>query len=367
MTVLPDFGTFGPGAEDLVRQRLIAALQGAVENLADPQTLVAAQIEARVHRWRRELRELLKGLRQRVEPTLAKLAEEELRLPGQVLSGFIGSSELLEAGTRMRLRSALMGRLSPLYFPFRPLVALLVFTGGAWDRLIIGMAGSIPSLALAFYAVARNVRDLRRLRAEAHDGLERRVLATLRERIQPVAADFWRAVRAMTGKADPAATPVGTTAPSVRLSGLAELQQASAQWFDEALAKCRAKALVLHVCGLVGTAVFWVCMVGPLASLYRHFFKAAQGALGSEASIWSAFPVPTGSMLLTSILLSLLPMLVVALICVAWAVTTSRTERCAALIRETHEREIKARREDGRLRLEIDDAAMEAARFLINV
>jgi len=367
VTVLPDFDTFGPGGEDLARRRLIAALRAAVENLTNPQTLVAAQIEARIHRWRRELRELLKDARHRVEPTLVKLAEEERQLPERVLSGFIGSNELLEAGARIRLRCALMAQISPLYFPFRPLLALLAFTGGAWDRLMIAMAGSIPSLALVFFTVARNVRDLRRMRAEAHDGLERRVLATLRERIQPATTEFWRAVQAMANKANPATAPAGATTPNVRLSGLAELQQASAQWFDEAIAESKAQASVLRLFAFAGTAVFWACMAGPLVSLYRHFFNAARGAFDSTASTWTAFPVPSGSMLLTSLLLSLLPMLIVGLLCVTWAVTARRTERCATHIRERHESEIKSRREDGRLRLEIDDAAMEAARFLISL
>jgi len=367
VTVLPDFDTFGPGGEDVSRQRVIAALRLAAENVDSPQALVAAQIESRIHRWRRELRELLKEARHRLEPTLATLAEEERQLPERVLSGFIGSSELLEAGARIRLRCALMAQLSPIYFPFRPLVALLAFTGGAWDRLIIAMAGSVPSLALVFFTVARNVRDLRRMRSEASDGLERRVLATLRECIQPAVHDFWRAVQAMASKADTSAAPPSVAAPNVRLSGLAELQQASAQWFDEAIADCKAKASGLRLFAFVGTAVFWACMAGPLVSLYRQFFTAEEGAFGAAASTWTAFPVPSGSMLLTSLLLSLIPMLIIGLICVNWAVTASRTELCAKRIRERHESEIKAQREDGRLRLEIGDAAMEAARFLISL
>lgn len=365
-TLLPDMDALGAGAEDQVRKRLVAGLRNAVENLGDPRTLVAGQIEARIHRWRRELQKLLTEVRGRVQGTLNKLTNEEETLLAEVLPSFIGSSELLEAGTRMRLRMALMGRLNPVYFPFRPLVALLVLTSGAWDRLIIAMAGSIPSLALVFYTTARNIRDLRRMRAEARNGLERRVLATVRERIQPVVTDFWRGVRIMPGKGDSAAPSSGAVAPSVRLNGLAELQQASTQWFDEALSECKAKAFILHFCALVGTIVFWVFMAGPLGSIYREYFKAAHGALGTEASIWSAFPVPSGSMIFTSLLLSLLPMLVAALVCVAWAVTPGRAKRCAALIRKKHEDGIKKRREDGTLRIEIGDSAMEAARFLIN-
>jgi hypothetical protein len=303
----------------------------------------------------------------RMKGTLDKLAYEEEHLLAEVIPDIVGSSELLEAGTRMRLRTALLGRLSPIYFPFRPIVALLVITSGAWDRLIIAMAGSIPSLALVFYTTARNIRDLRRMRAEARNGLERRVLATLRERIQPIVTDVWSAVRIMPGNAGSAALPSVMPAQNVRLNGLAELQQASAHWFDETLLKCKANTFVLLFCARLGTACFWACMAGPLASIYRQYFKAAHGALGSEASIWSDFPVPASSMIFTSLLLSFLPMFAFALICVAWAVTPSRAKRCAALIREEHEKGIENRRKDGTLRLEIGDPAMEAARFLISL
>ena len=119
---LPDFATYGGGAEDVVRSILVAALRDAVKDLPDSQSLVAPQIAMRIHRWRGEIDVILGSLRARAQPLLAKLTDEETELPNKVLAGFLEDDESLAAGVGLRLRSDLALRLPNLSFPFGPLL-----------------------------------------------------------------------------------------------------------------------------------------------------------------------------------------------------------------------------------------------------
>lgn len=361
--VVPDVDVSGVEAWEVVRATLVRALTAALASLPDPEALVTKRLDARTHRLRRRVRQLVQPVRDRVEASLSELESEGDRVPGHVVRAVLGSDRVLEAGLRGRLRVELSEATWGIWFPYRPMLAMVQLTHGAWDRLVLAMSGSLPSWFGTLFAAGRQLRDAATFE-QAAAGLRDRVTATASDRLGPLLGRFDRALVAVAGGERSELAHHG----AVRLEGLSELQEASGRIVDEVVARHAVSGAVANLAGLLSTAVFWVLFSGPIVALYRGYLGAGVVALtGTQSETLGLFPTPTLSFWMTSLALSALPAFLLTVLFVATMVSAGRVRRAADEVREAHDAAIDRLREEGVRRLEVSDPRLTEARFLLRL
>ncbi len=344
--VLDRFGQLGV-AEGRLGNAQEQRVSAATERL---KSQVARQIQA-------ELPQLAQAVEQ--------LHRETRQLPERVLDTLLGSRAVLSTGVRMRLRARLVGDTSLLWFPYRTLMSTLHLTQGAWDRVVLAMAGSVPSLFGALASWARNVRQNREFNIEIQEGIRRRTQQQLEERLRPLCERFHRAVLKLRprGEQEP-----DSPASGMRLSGIEELQTRSQHIFDEALDRHATPSWLVQLWAAVGVALFWMFMSGPIVLIYREYFEASYHVFrdGTTTRL-EDFPHPTPALLLTSILLSLLPLAIYCMIVLTLALSRRKVERVTRQVIEEHQRAIAELKQERVIRLEYDDPLLQQAEFLLTL
>ncbi len=107
-------------------------------------------------------------------------------------------------------------------------------------------------------------------------------------------------------------------------------------------------------------------MAGPIVLIYREYFHASIGALtGSEITL-EKFPHPSSSLLITSVVLSLLPLTVFCMIVLTLMLSRRKVRRLPEIIEE-HERTIVEIEAGKRHPLEFEDELLQQAELLLNL
>jgi hypothetical protein len=309
-------------------------------------------------------------------PQLGEAAERMRRevsdLPRQVVASLLGGRELLENAIRGRLRAKLVQTTPPVLFPYRSVLSLLCLTQGAWDRLVLTLAGSVPSLFGTLVAWASNARQNRQLNLELEAGIKQRINQQLEDRLLPIRRQFQQAVNQLVdfdsgGRQPPVAGPLPESRaapPPVRLRGIDRLQAESQRLFQEAIDRQATAGWPVQMASLMGNAIFWSLMLGPLVWIYRHYLGASWAALRGETPGGMQFVPLVASQLFGCLILSSLPTMVWGMLMLSMVLRRRRIESTANRILEAHQQLINDMESEGSLGLELDDPLLSAAEFL---
>lgn len=320
-------------------------------------------------------RQIDRSIRQEL-PQLGQAAETMRRevsdLPRQVVASLLGGRELLENAIRGRLRAKVVQTTPPILFPYRSLISLLCLTQGAWDRLVLTLAGSVPSLFGTLVAWANNARQNRQLNLELEAGIKQRINQQLEDRLLPIRRQFQQVINHMVDlDANEHQPPVGGNLPKqpvdpppLRLRGIDRLQSESQRLFQEEIERTRAARWPLQISGLIGNAIFWSLMLSPLLWIYRHYLGASWDALRGVPPTGMQFIPLVASQLLGCLILSLLPTLVWGMLMLSLFLRRRRIESTANRILEAHQKLISQMETEGSLGLEWEDPLLSAAEFL---
>jgi hypothetical protein len=118
---------------------------------------------------------------------------------------------------------------------------------------------------------------------------------------------------------------------------------------------------------IVGTALFWGFMAGPIVSIYHQYFSASYASLVAGEVHPEGFPHPQPSLIITSVILSLLPLIVYSMVVLTIALSNRKVRRVAAEIEKSHAEAIERLRRSGVIRLEFEDRLLQQAEFLLNL
>ena len=121
---------------------------------------------------------------------VTRLKREAKALPVEVAGSLVGNSDSLRAAVRSRLRLQLLNDTSPIWFPYRTQLGILNLTHGAWDRVLLSLSGSLPSLISTVWTTTKNLTQERQTNADLRDGLRQRSDAAVADRLGPLAANF---------------------------------------------------------------------------------------------------------------------------------------------------------------------------------
>lgn len=303
-------------------------------------------------------------------------------LPSEIAESLVGGGPPLRAAVRSRLRANLLADTAAIWFPYRSLLGGLSLTSGAWDRVVLSLAGSLPSLIGAAWASAKNVSAEASGNRDIRDGLKRRADAVVADRLGPLTTRFRNELKRLHGRAageplsglaaaggEDEATLGGPSRQRVAadLAGIDTLQEESQKIFDGEVQRVAVRGRFSLIGSILGTAIFWMLMAGPIVALYRGYIEASFQTLRSLSGDLMAFPRPDAAMMLTSLLLSILPTAIFAMFVISWAQARWRIDAAEARIREAHQRAIARLQQDRVLRLRWDDPLLADAEFLLSV
>lgn len=365
--LVPDFEISGD--ENASYQSFVAQLTSRLGQLQLDELSLASAQESRMQSAESRLRKTVEQTIAEQIPQLAKavdrLNQETELLPERVLDSMLGSPQVLETGVRMRLRTQLVGDTYLLWFPYRTLMSTLNMTQGAWDRVMLALAGSVPSLFGALASLARNVRQSRDFSFEVQDGIRERMRRQVEERLKPLCDQFHRAIWRLRAHESQVDLPSSTG--QISLSGIEELQLRSREIFEEAIESYRLRGWIVQSLAIVGVILFWSFMAGPIFAIYHQYFSASYASLVAGEVHPEGFPHPHPSLIITSVILSLLPLVVYAMIVLTLALSYRKVRRVAAEIQAAHIHAIRELRDRRVIHLDFEDRLLQQAEFLLNL
>ncbi len=365
--LVPDFEVTGD--EAAARDAFLSQLRERMQQIdLSPEALTAVRsmrIQAARQRLRRRVRDAITASVEPLQEAVERLDAEIRELPRKVLLGMMGNPRLLETGLRLHLRSRFVADTWPIWFPYRSCMTLLIWTAGAWDRLMLAITGSIPSLFGTLVACATNFRQAKLTYAELRDGMRRRIDTQIEEQLQPVCREFYRSLLRLRPAGHPDRD--GDSKLRVGVTGLEQLHGRSQAIYDEVVDRFATRTLWVQLAGLVGTSVFWAFFSGPVALIYMEYIHASLLVWLGQAPMLDAFPHPTPSLLATSVILSLIPLMVVCMFILTVTQRRSKLRRSAAEIKQEHEVLIDELVRDNIIRVDFDNPLLRDAHFLLQI
>jgi len=328
------------------------------------------RLQAAQERFRVQVSRLVGDQIPQLASAVRKLYQETEKIPEEVISSMLGSPLILQAAVRSRMRTQLVNDTSALWFPYRSILSLLHLTHGAWDRVLMSLTGSVPSLFGALTAWARNFQQTRQLQWEMQSGLKDRIEQQVRDRIEPLCEHFQRVVHRLQSRGTIASHNPATENISglgIQLNGIQQLQNHSQNIFENTLAENAFSRFPLQIAGLLGTALFWAFLSGPIISVYRQYFQASYHAISDSVVTVEHFPHPPPTLFFTSLLLSALPLLIYCMVILTLYLRRSTIERVSALIQQRHYQTIEEMKIAGTLKLHFENPLLDQAQFLIHL
>lgn len=366
--LIPDFEITGD--ESAASQAFLSGLLDRLHHLALTEQQLGNTRERRslaaTERLRQAVAKAIGDELPHVAEAVEQLQRETQQLPERVLESLLGSRTVLATGVRMRLRTRLISDTSLLWFPYRTLMSTLNLTQGAWDRVVLALSGSVPSLFGALAAWAKNVKDHQEFNQEISDGLRRRTQQQVAERLRPLCDQFHRAVWRLRPRNQ--RQTVEPSSHGMQLTGIEELQTRSQQIFDRSISRHVTSSLLAQLWALAGVSMFWSFMAGPVVLIYREYFSASYSVLSGRSEVHlQDFPHPTASLLLTSVLLALLPLAIFCMLVLTVSLSKRKVQRVVEEIVAEHQQEIDRLKSQQIIRLEFDDELLHQAKFLLTL
>lgn len=353
------------GDEDSARTRLQKALAERLVAIGPDEARAAslrqhrrlqsqfdAELRAAIAAEMPELVELLRVLGQRCDEAIPA-----------VVQSILGSRDTLRSVLATRMRAAMVSYTPAIYFPYRTMLSVLALTHSAWDRLVLAMSGSLPSLILLAVGTGRQLWQANRDSESMENSLQNRSSEIARQEIQPVIEQIEHVIRSVRGSGfQDNATAV---ANEVRFVGLPHLQSASAEIVGRELEQLTSNRWSLQLLALTGTLIFWGLFIAPLISLYRDYLSAAGSTLRGNRTAIGDFPTPPLSFIGTPLLLSLLPLAIFCMVALSVWTRRRRLERVVDNIMRQHHAAIDRLRSAHRLQIAIDNAVVRDAMRLV--
>ena len=286
-----------------------AIREGCRKLLASQEVTAAAKVQRRYRQLMAELRAPMAELLRPLKAPLYDKQQREQRIVAEAVTRFLGTDDQLRNGLKLRLMNTISRELPAWMFPLKPFAQLLCLSAGAWDRLSMAMAGSLPSLAGVLFQSNKNLKDTRQQKAGALREFEQYLATDLKAEIESRDEGFITLLKGAGIHAD-----ASWHYDHLEVAGKgAELEVKAEQVISDTVSGAFTRLRGLNALGILIT-LLWIClMAGPIVALYGHYLGASmQAFLSTEPVSWQQFPAPSFSMIHATFLITSLPILLLA-------------------------------------------------------
>ncbi|MFN9412362.1 MAG: hypothetical protein ACK57V_08340 [Pirellula sp.] len=362
--LIEDFEATGDEEQSSIRFRVAIQTRLRNESLDSIAATRTNRLTAASLRLRTRIEQLLESQLPNLAKAVRQMHQEADSLPKQTIDAVLGSTEVLQAAVRARLRAQLLNNTAMIWFPYRTVLSVLGFTSGAWDRLIMSFTGSVPSIFGTFVAWAKNLQQTRSMQWDLNEGIRDRLHRQIEDRLAPVQASFYRSIARLRG--ENFVSNDREQQMQIRLTGVEELQSRARATFENCVDRELGLRIWLQCLGLFGTLLFWGMLAGPIVAIYRLYFQASWQALASQVESADGFAF-SGSVIGTSLMLSFFPLLVYCMLVFSWQQRGARVRRIARITLAEEHKLVEELKNQGVIRLQYDDPMLEHAEFLVNL
>lgn len=371
-TILPVINQIRPGTGDQDISGFLDRLQSAIPNsrllspLRVPDFQLAGQTESAVdaaEALQRRLRDVVRAehLDELLEPQLLRMktrfqdemhgelskalpataeAAQELQhieshLAVDALERLLGADDrdrAVIAGLRQQLRGLFQQRSPVLFFPWRAFVGLANLLHGALEKVPLLLVGSLPSLVGSAMTAVKNVTQRREFNESRSEGLRKHAELLVKESLHPRVDHLEAAIRSDLRSPQQA----DYDSLEVEFEGLERLQSRSSELFQEVLDAQAPSRVATWITGLIGLAIFWSIFIWPFISLYKDYFNAVNDFVSKPVD-HTIFPKDSFSIIGTSFLLAVFPMLLWLVLVLSWVASRARAIACLRRLRHGHQ------------------------------
>lgn len=357
---MPQESIFGScEAINLTQQRLTTALQPIIADLQRIKLTSGREIRIRWERSKSEISNSLAETKEKVNGPLKRVQEATNSISDRLVSEILGDEFCLRAGLRRKFRANLIEQTPQVCFPYRSFLGVLALTTGAWDRLLLSLTGSIPSAVMTAFQAVKNVSA----QEQNVKDLTKRIEGVILDHSANDIRNFDSAVNIIASAGD---AKTFSTRTSIEVSGLESIEIEATSIARTAVEQNRMRQGLVITLAITGTLLFLYLISGPFYSIYREYLAVHLEALSHNAS-YLDFPSPPWNMLLSSFVISAVPVFVLALSVMAWANNGWRVKRAGQFVRNRLKKTITRHQEDGRLNIKFADPRLDAAKFLFSI
>jgi hypothetical protein len=363
---IPDAGITGEEEARAIARQLISAALTPL--LAEPATLAKhreSQLQQRIQLTRSHLADTLTDFRQRIGAPVEKLDQLSASLPEVVQQEVIGDTAQLHIGIRSRFRADAIERTPALLFPYRSLIGILGLTHGAWDKLVFTTLGSVPSLVMTAFHSVKSWSNTKNFEQTLRDQSRQRLNSLINDAYREDIKNFSHALTAITN--DTEEISLNEKANVIELQGLTGLEIEAHEIISKAIKKRRISGFTLWLGGILSFIVFWAMLLGPAIALYTDYFSSLNETARSLSDDWGHYPTPPASLWLTSLMLSLIPAGIIAMVIMYLTCRRGKVSKTTKDIETEIASTIRSRIDSDKLRLVINNPKLDAAKTLLNM
>ncbi|MCH8536272.1 MAG: GTPase domain-containing protein [Alkalimonas sp.] len=304
-------------AKEKAEEAFEVALRSAIQNY--PITGHAVYFR-RYEQLKASLESLLHDEINNVSNAYNVLLEEERNTVSELAKALTGKQQHFEKGLRIRLLTAVADNCSRKYFPFKSFLNILAITSGAWGRLTMTLAGSIPSLAMVIFQTGKNIKSLTSIKKDLRVSLSELMDSTLKTRLSEGNINFFKRVHKQS--LDEKIRLDTDTITIINASDIYDIELTVNSMIEDNISKNLDKMVSLNVIAIAAMAVWIFLAIGPVISIYGSYIAANISSISSLGSNAMNFPNPGFSTILFSIILIFFPVLLLAMM--ALGITVNR-------------------------------------------
>jgi hypothetical protein len=153
----------------------------------------------------------------------------------------------------------------------------------------------------------------------------------------------------------------------MRLLGIDELQSRSQRIFEQAIERHATATWIAQLFAFLGVVLFWSLMAAPIVILYREYFAATFSVWSGKEAKLHDFPSPHPGLFLTSLLLSLLPLMIYCMVILTINLSRKRMRKIARQVADQHEQAIVELQNSQIIRVQFEDELLEQTEFLLRL
>ena len=237
----------------------------------------------------------------------------------QLTRSITGTDTQLQKGLRLRILVTIAESCSGKYFPFKSFLSLLAITSGAWDRLTMSLAGSLPSLAMVIFQSGKNVNSLTSQKEEARHGLSELLDSSLKCKLEEENSKFYSIVSRQSSYLHLESEIEKTT--MIRDSDISNIEITVDQIINGKIKSNLGRMHIMNTIAKVAVVVWLFLAAGPVLAVYGSYIAANVQSIFSMGSSLSEFTSLTFSTLLFSLIVIFLPVFILAMIALSSTAT----------------------------------------------
>lgn len=349
--------------ERQIRKRLIERLTSLMHEEADKiYNATGIQLGVAFEDFHSQCKEILGCKLQPLREAEMELKEAERNLPQAALDFLLEDSSQVRALLRGRFRALFIEGIPAFAFPYRLFAGLLTLTAGAWDRLIFGVSGSLPSLLSTGYVALKGARDIADASSRLRDRVKIVLTQLVRSRLRSPLLGFHGALQRATTQV------VGKNNDAEIHFDITGVDELAASWNREVAnvtEACRPNRKASFFAALLAMVVFWLLFSAPLLHIYGEYVSAA---IHSWQGHWTKvaieqYPTFDAKFWFIAFVLSAAPVFLIALVMATVAFKSGRIKKAQDSLQES----MMEKLQEGILNfsLIVKDSRLEALRRIL--